>query len=128
MPLRLSSVVATTVGLIAAVPIVSPAQRPLHEIQIEAKKFEFTPAVIEVTAGEQVRLVLHSTDTTHGFQIKDLKLDLEIPKSGKSVTAEFTAPPPGRYAVACSNVCGRGHRQMKAALVSVAAQRSNTNH
>jgi heme/copper-type cytochrome/quinol oxidase subunit 2 len=39
------------------------------------------------------------------------------------VTVEFTAPPAGRYQIACSEFCGRGHGQMKAELVSVGAGR-----
>jgi len=35
------------------------------------------------------------------------------------VTVEFTAPAVGRYEIACSEFCGSGHGQMKAALVSV---------
>jgi cytochrome c oxidase subunit 2 len=117
---RLRAVLA--LGLASAASVVSVAQRPsVHEIRVEARKFEFDPAVIEVTAGEPVRLVLHSSDTTHGFEIRDLELDVEIPRTGDTVTAEFTAPPPGRYSIACSEMCGRGHRHMKAALVSVPA-------
>jgi cytochrome c oxidase subunit II len=93
---------------------------PVNEIQVEAKKFAFDPAVMMVTAGEPVRLVVHSDDTTHGFSIKELKLRLEIPRSGDTITAEFTAPPPGRCQIACSEFCGRGHGHMKATLVSVA--------
>jgi cytochrome c oxidase subunit 2 len=96
------------------------AGAPVHEIPVEAKRFTFVPASIEVTAGEPVRLVIHSTDGTHGFAIRDLKIRLEVPRSGEAVIAEFIAPPPGRYDIACSEVCGRGHRQMKASLVSVA--------
>jgi cytochrome c oxidase subunit 2 len=99
-------------------PVVS-ARAPVHEVQVVAKKYTFEPATIEVTAGEQVRLVIHSADTTHGFAIKKLKVNLVVPKGGESVTAEFTAPPAGRYEIACSELCGLGHHSMKAALVSV---------
>ena len=100
-------------------PVVS-AGPPVHEVQVVAKKFTFEPATIEVTAGEAVRLVIHSDDTTHGFAIKKLKVNVVVQKGGQPVTAEFTAPPPGRYEIACSEFCGLGHHGMKAALVSVA--------
>jgi cytochrome c oxidase subunit II len=105
-------------------PVVS-ARAPVHEVQVVAKKFTFEPATIEVTAGEQVRLVIRSADTTHGFAIKKMKINLLVPKGGDAVTAEFTAPPAGRYEVACSEFCGLGHHSMKAALVSVAPTRSD---
>jgi cytochrome c oxidase subunit II len=93
---------------------------PVHEVNVVAKKFSFEPATIQVVAGEPVRLVVRSADVTHGFSIRELKIDLQVPKGGEPVVAEFTAPPAGRYEVACSEFCGSGHGQMKAALVSVA--------
>jgi cytochrome c oxidase subunit II len=97
---------------------------PVHEVQVVAEKFAFEPATIEVMAGEPVRLVIRSADTVHGFAIRKLKIDVQVPRSGEPVTAEFTAPPPGRYEIECSEYCGRGHGQMKAALVSVAPTRT----
>jgi heme/copper-type cytochrome/quinol oxidase subunit 2 len=126
MTSRFSSLVGTALGQVSVVPVAGLAQRPpVRAIQIEARKFE--PAVFEVTAGESVRLVLHSADAAHGFESKDLTLNLKLPRSGATVTAEFSAPTPGRYAITCSRMCGRGHHQMKAALVSVPAQRPGTN-
>jgi len=91
---------------------------------VVAKRFTFEPTVIEVTAGEPVRLVIRSADTLHGFAIHKLKIDVQVPRGGEAVVAEFTAPPAGRYEVACSEFCGSGHGQMKAALVSIAPTRS----
>ena len=115
---------ATFIAAVIWSAAIAPAL-PVHEIQVEARKFAFEPAVIMVTAGEPVRLVIHSRDATHGFSIEELSFHLEIPRSSEAVTAEFTAPPPGRYEIACSEFCGRGHRHMKAVLVSVAAGPSN---
>jgi heme/copper-type cytochrome/quinol oxidase subunit 2 len=117
-------VVALVIGLAAprvlTMSDASPhASEPVHEVHIVAKKFAFEPALVQVTAGERVRVVVESADTVHGFQIRDLKIDLQVPNGGGAVTAEFTAPPAGRYEIACSEFCGRGHAQMKAALVSV---------
>jgi heme/copper-type cytochrome/quinol oxidase subunit 2 len=39
---------------------------------------------------------------------------------------ELTAPPAGRHEIACSESCGSGHGQMKAALISVAAVTTTT--
>jgi cytochrome c oxidase subunit II len=110
-----------------AAALVSPhavgAGSPVHELQIVTDNFMFEPSTIEVTEGEQVRLVVRSRDRTHGFSIPKLKIDARVPKSGEAVTVEFTAPPAGRYQIACSEFCGRGHGQMKAELVSVGAGR-----
>ena len=96
------------------------AAQTVHEVSVVAKKFTFEPAEIQVVAGEPVRLVIRSADSIHGFAIRQLKIDLQIPKGGDPAVAEFTAPPAGRYEIACSEFCGRGHSQMKAALISVA--------
>src|SRR4029077_7809673 len=97
------------------------AENPPHVVQVVAKKFTFEPAVIQVTAGEPVLLVIRSADTAHGFAIRELNIDIQIPRGGEAVTAGFIAPPAGRYEVSCTEFCGSGHGQMKAALVSVAA-------
>jgi heme/copper-type cytochrome/quinol oxidase subunit 2 len=96
---------------------------PVHEVQVVAKKFAFEPQAIEVTAGEPVRIVIHSEDTVHGFSIRQLDLDVQIPRGGATTIVEFTAPPAGRYEITCSEFCGRGHGQMKAELVSVPPSR-----
>jgi heme/copper-type cytochrome/quinol oxidase subunit 2 len=100
-------------------------EQPVHEVQVIASRFTFEPATIQVVAGESVRLVVRSKDGTHGFAIPRLKIDLHIPDNGDPVTADFTAPAAGEYEIACSEFCGRGHAQMKAALVSISATKTN---
>jgi len=95
------------------------ADRPVHEIQITASRYAFYPVTIQVSAGEPVRIVIRSKDGVHGFSIPKLKIDVQVPKSGDPMTVDFTAPPAGRYEIACSEFCGTGHGQMKAALISV---------
>jgi heme/copper-type cytochrome/quinol oxidase subunit 2 len=123
MARRYSGAVAAAVIFLSPVAVV---HRPVHEVQIVASKFMFEPAVIEVTAGEPVRLVIRSTDTVHGFSVPTLKIDVQIPRSGgEPAVVEFVAPPPGRFDVACSEFCGSGHGRMKAALISVAPLSDN---
>src|SRR5215831_2214823 len=110
-------------ALVILVALISPrtaaADRSIHEVQITASRYAFDPAMIQVTAGEPVRLVIRSTDQVHGFAIPKLQIDVHVPKGGEPVTVDFTAPPPGRYEIACSEFCGRGHGQMTAALISI---------
>ena len=115
-----SVVIAIATVTMAFGPVPSRAD-PVHEVRVTARKFGFEPSVIEVVSGEPVRLVLRSEDAVHGFAIRDLNIDVRIPRGGDTVTVEFTAPRAGRYEVACSVFCGGGHGQMKAALVSVTA-------
>jgi cytochrome c oxidase subunit II len=94
---------------------------PVHEEQVVARKFAFEPSIIQVVAGERVRLVIRSGDAVHGFAIRDLHIDVQIPRGGAPVVVEFIAPPAGRYEMTCSEFCGSGHGQMNATLVSVVA-------
>ena len=94
---------------------------PVHEVSVVARSYAFEPSVIRVTAGEPVRLVIRSADRVHGFAIRDLKVEVKVPRSGEAVSVEFIAPPAGRYEISCSEFCGSGHGRMKAVLVSAAA-------
>lgn len=105
---------------------IAAAGQPVHEVQIIASRYAFEPAIVQLAAGESVRLVVRSKDGTHGFAIPTLKIDLHLPESGEAATAEFVAPAPGEYEIACSEFCGRGHGQMKAALVTVSAVRTGS--
>ena len=110
---------AMTLAAVLVVRGTAAADRPVHELQITASRYAFDPATIQVNAGELVRIVIRSTDGVHGFSIPKLKIDVRVPTSGDPVTVEFTALAAGRYEIACSEFCGSGHAQMKAALVSV---------
>ena len=116
--IRLAGV--TALAALLMVSGTAAADRPVHEIQVTASRYAFDPIAIQVNAGEPVRVMIRSTDGVHGFSIRKLKIDVQVPKDGSPVTVEFTAPPAGRYEIACSEFCGSGHGQMKAALVSVA--------
>ena len=116
---------ATALAAVLMVTGTAAADRPIHEIQITASRYAFDPVTIQVNAGELVRVVIRSTDGVHGFSIPKLKIDVQVPKGGNPVTVEFTAPAAGRYEIACSEFCGSGHGQMKAALISVAPVTTN---
>jgi cytochrome c oxidase subunit II len=101
------------------------AAQPVHDVQIVASRYTFEPAIVQLTAGEPVRLIVRSKDGTHGFAIPKLKIDLHLSENGEPATAQFIAPDAGEYEIACSEFCGHGHGQMKAALVIVSATRMN---
>jgi len=121
--IRWSGVTAVAVTLM--VGGTAAADRPVHEIQVTATRYAFEPATIQVNAGEPVRIVIRSAASVHGFSIPALTIDAQVPKGGDPVTVEFTAPAAGRYEIACSEFCGRGHGQMKAALISVGPSRTS---
>ena len=86
-------------------------------IEVVASQFAFDPATIEVTEGERIRLMVHSADRVHGFEIKKLRINKPIPRGGKPVQIDFVAPAAGRYEILCSEDCGEGHKDMTGTLV-----------
>jgi heme/copper-type cytochrome/quinol oxidase subunit 2 len=94
---------------------------PVRTFEITASKYMFEPSTIEVKRGDHVKLILRSRDTTHGLALKEFKVNVEIPKGGAPVTAEFVADQAGTFQFKCSHFCGLGHRGMKGQLVVTAA-------
>ena len=109
------------------------AQDSVQEIDISAKKFEFTPSEIHVRQGAHVRLMVTATDREHGFELdvyreaSDKKGDpglkisgdkpsFKIPQ-GQTQAIEFTAVEAGTYDFKCIVYCGSGHRGMKGTIV-----------
>jgi cytochrome c oxidase subunit 2 len=90
-------------------------------IEITASQFEFSPAEIEVSVGESVRLLVRSADVGHGLAIPSLGVGASIPPGGQVVTIDFVASEPGRHQMICTVFCGAGHGQMRGTLTVVAA-------
>ena len=53
-------------------------------VEITAKRFAFSPDRITLKQGKPVKLRVHSEDVTHGFFLRPLKLDEEIPPAKPS--------------------------------------------
>jgi cytochrome c oxidase subunit II len=109
------------------------AQDSVQEIQVSAKKFEFTPSEIHVKQGAHVRLEVTPTDREHGFELEvypegsDKKGDpglkfsgdkpsFKIPQ-GQTQAVEFIAVQAGTYDFKCIVYCGSGHHGMKGTIV-----------
>ena len=88
----------------------------VHEIQVTLRKYEFSPGLLRVKKGEQVRLIMTAVDHDHGFKLDDFNINQKIPQ-GTTVIVEFTADEAGTFQFRCSSVCGLGHRNMKGTLV-----------
>lgn len=94
----------------------SSATGEVKEFTITAFKFGFNPSTITVNKGDTVRLTITSTDTTHGFAIRDYNINQRI-EPGKPVKIEFTADKSGTFTYACNVYCGGGHSGMKGQLI-----------
>lgn len=85
-------------------------------IDITAKRFSFTPNKITLKKGQTIKLRLHSEDVAHGFFLRPLKLDEEIPAGG---TAEVSITPQvaGTFLTICDHFCGANHANMNMTIV-----------
>lgn len=101
----------------------APSQPPVKIFAVVAKRFSFEPPTIEVTQGDQVRLVVTSADGIHGVGIRKFKVNTLVPRGGKAVTIEFTAAEAGTFPIVCSEACGDGHADMRGSLVVTAASK-----
>lgn len=85
-------------------------------IDITAKRFAFSPDKITLKKGQTVKLRLHSEDVTHGFFLRPLKLDEEIP-AGQTVEVTVTPQTPGTFTTICDHFCGANHGNMNMTIV-----------
>ena len=89
----------------------------IKEFKIKAFRFEFDPSTIEVNRGDTVRLILTSTDVSHGISIPQFNVNMKIKNAGEEVTAEFVADKSGTFPFFCNVFCGSGHSSMKGTLI-----------
>jgi cytochrome c oxidase subunit 2 len=85
-------------------------------VEITAKRFAFSPDKITLKRGQTVKLRLHSEDVTHGFFLRPLKLDEEIP-AGPSIDVTVTPQTAGTFTTICDHFCGANHGNMNMTIV-----------
>lgn len=90
-----------------------------RKIEITARKYEFSPARVEVKVGETVELTASSVDAKHGLECKELGIKKFTFEPNKPATVTFTAARAGTYEFKCANFCGMGHGRMKGEIVVV---------
>ncbi len=128
--LFLLGVFAVIVGFAA---LAQTSGQDVQVIEVNAKKYEYTPFPLRVRRGTQVRLKITSLVNTHGFKINlypdgsegkgdpglifsskedSFKIEKETP-----IVVQFLARTPGTYSFHCCNRCGIGHGAMKGQLI-----------
>ena len=85
-------------------------------VEITAKRFAFSPDKITLKKGQTVKLRLHSEDVTHGFFLRPLKLDEEIP-AGQTKDVVVTPQIAGSFTTICDHFCGANHGNMNMTIV-----------
>lgn len=113
--IKLFRPVLTTVLCFSSLALLTGATKPdagdMPVIDITAKRFAFSPDKITLTKGKAVKLRIHSEDVTHGFFLRPLKLDEEIP-AGQTIEVTVTPQEAGTFTLICDHFCGANHGNM----------------
>jgi cytochrome c oxidase subunit 2 len=95
----------------------APAGAPIKEIEMTAKKYEFSPSKINVPSNTLVRIRLTALDREHGFEITSYPGSCVTVKPGKTVSIEFYTDKKGEFEFSFCKFCGLGHGKMKGKLI-----------
>ena len=87
------------------------AQPAVKTIEITAKRYGFSPSEITLKKGEPVKLVLKTSDVTHGLFLRPLKIDA-IVAPGDPQEVNITPEKTGDFTAVCDHFCGAGHSDM----------------
>jgi cytochrome c oxidase subunit II len=98
-------------GAVALRGGVAHAQGEPRVIEMTAHRFAYEPDEIELTAGERVVIAIRSLDFTHGMNIPDLGMRLDL-VPGRVTRLELQPKAPGVIDFLCDNFCGEGHERM----------------
>ncbi len=80
-----------------------------------AGKDDVVSSTVRVPAGRPIALNLRSRDVIHNFFVRELRMKQDL-VPGMEIPLRFQADKVGSYEVACSELCGLGHHQMRSTL------------
>jgi len=83
-------------------------------------KDDFVTATLRIPVGRDVLLLLHSRDVIHDFFVRELRTKQDI-VPGMEIPLEIHVNRPGNYEIACAQLCGLGHSQMRSVLIAMPA-------
>jgi len=99
--------------------LAAPAEPPERVVQIVARRFTYSPDVIELELGRPVIIELTSADRDHGFSVPELGLRIDV-DAGKTARVRVVPEKSGTFAFHCDVFCGTGHEEMAGRIVVVA--------
>jgi cytochrome c oxidase subunit II len=80
-----------------------------------AARDDVVSATMAIPVGRPIELTLHSQDVIHSFYVRELRIHQDI-VPGLLIPMHFTATKTGRFEIACTQLCGLGHYEMRAFL------------
>jgi cytochrome c oxidase subunit 2 len=117
VPLAAAVTLDTEVPAATDRPAISQDKPEIREIELKAKKYQFTPNKIAVALNETVRFKITAEDAEHGFEIQGVKDSCVEIKKGETATVTYTAAKAGTFEFKCCHFCGLGHGRMKGSIV-----------
>jgi cytochrome c oxidase subunit 2 len=81
-----------------------------------AGKDDFTATELVIPAGRPVHVLLRSRDVIHSFYVPSFRLYQDAVPGRTIKWVQFTAKRPAELELACSQLCGTGHYNMKAKI------------
>jgi heme/copper-type cytochrome/quinol oxidase subunit 2 len=91
-------------------PVTSPTAKE-RRVKIYAEDWKFSPREIHIPVGTKLHLDFETHDSSHSFDIKELKIKVPLPQD-KPVSYEFVADKKGEYKYYCGRPCGDGCPKM----------------
>ena len=88
----------------------------LREFTLQARRYSFTPGVIEVQQDDLVRITLRAEDIPHSFTVDDYRIAKRA-AAGQAVTFDFRADRPGTFTFYCNLKIDEGCRDMRGQLI-----------
>lgn len=77
---------------------------------------DIVTATLRIPANRDVLLLLHSRDVIHDFFVRELRTKQDI-VPGMEIPLALHVDRPGQYEIACAELCGLGHSQMRSVLI-----------
>jgi heme/copper-type cytochrome/quinol oxidase subunit 2 len=113
-----------TLGALAVLWVAAPSRVVLaqdqpperKDVTITAKDYRFSPARVEVSRDDLVRLTVKSDDVAYGFTIDAYRVSKRVPAGG-SVVLELRADREGTFPFYSNMTNDERHAQMKGELV-----------
>lgn len=110
----LLALAAAFAAAFAPLPYPTPAPTERH-FRLEARTFEFSPAVLRVNPGDRVTIEIVSTDVVHGFYLDGYDVNVTA-DPGQTAVVNFTAGRAGVFRFRCPVACGQMHPFMTGKL------------
>jgi len=81
-----------------------------------AAQDDIVTSTLRIPAHRDVLLLLHSRDVIHDFFVRELRTKQDI-VPGMEIPLELHVDAPGSYEIACAELCGLGHSQMRSVMI-----------